>query len=118
MNLPLSREMLAAAYDYLCTSPPFNKWNLPDSNEVVFKVARHPALRGWYQFGGSPKHTIAISSRCIGTTHSLMATMAHEMIHLLQEEVSMDTPGSEHNLAFWKLADRVCKFHGFDPKLF
>ena len=117
MTLPLNRDMLAAAYDYLVQTPPFNRWNMPDSEDVTFRVIRDPHVRGWYLLGHDGKHTIAISSKCIGRTESLMETLAHEMIHLHQGDVRMET-GAEHNRAFWKLAECVCKVHGFDERLF
>jgi hypothetical protein len=118
MTLPLSRDVLAAAYDYLCTTQPFSEWNLPDSEDVKFRVIKSPDVRGWYLLGQDGSHTIAISSRCIGRTQSLIETVAHEMVHLHQGDVKMDTPNAQHNRAFWKLADIVCEAHGFDPKLF
>lgn len=118
MSLPLSSDVLAAAYEYLSTTQPFSEWNLPDSEDVKFRVIKAPDVRGWYLLGHDGSHTIAVSSRCIGRTQSLIETMAHEMVHLHQGDVKMDTPGAQHNRAFWKLADSVCGFHGFDPKLF
>jgi len=118
MTLPITRETIAAAYDFLCTTPPFRGWNLPDSEDVSFRVIRDPHVRGWYMLGHDGKHTIAISSKCIGRTESLMETLAHEVVHLHQGEVNMETPGAEHNRAFYKLAERVCRVHGFDERLF
>jgi hypothetical protein len=118
MSLPLTKENLAACYDYLCTTQPFSEWNMPDSEDVKFRVVKSGDVRGWYLLEHDGSHTIAISSRCIGRTQSLVETMAHEMIHLHQGDVKMDSPGAQHNRAFWKLADIVCEAHGFDPKLF
>jgi hypothetical protein len=42
--------------------------------------------------------------------------MAHEMIHLYQDETG--TARGHHNPKFLKLAKRVCKIHGFDPESF
>lgn len=117
MTLPLNPEMLAAAYDYFSSSAPFNRWNLPASEEVKFTVIRDPKTAGWHKMAGG-KHIIGISTGAIGRTHSLMETMAHEMIHAHQRETNMETKGSGHNAAFNKLAAQVCAVHGFDPKLF
>jgi hypothetical protein len=117
MALPLNAEMLASAYDYFCATPPFNKWNLPPSEEVSFKVVRDPHTAGWHKMVGD-KHIIGISSGAIGRTHSLMEVMAHELIHAHQRETAMETKGAVHNAAFNKLAARVCAIHGFDAKLF
>jgi hypothetical protein len=117
MALPLTREMLEQAYEYLCVTPPFNKWNLPHGEDIAFRVVRSRDMLGWYSRLRGGQHIIALSTNCIGRTDSLMATMAHEMIHLHQAAVGMETP-SHHNTAFKKLAARVCAIHGFDPKLF
>jgi hypothetical protein len=109
--------MLAAAYDYFAASVPFNSWNLPPSEEVKFIVIRDPHTAGYHKMVDG-KHIIGISSGSIGRTYSLMEVMAHEMIHTHQRETSMETKGAVHNSAFQKLAERVCKVHGFDPLLF
>lgn len=116
MSLKLTPESLRASYAYLRTTPPFNRWRMPQPDEVVFKVGRDRHTRGWIVCEPG-KATITISENCIGQTASLMAVMAHEMLHLYQRETNMET-GAEHNAAFWQLANRVCKHHGFDRKLF
>lgn len=116
MTLPLTPDMLAACYDFLCTTPPFNKWNLPDSEDVVFRVGRDPKLLGWYKLDDG-RHVIGISETTIGHTFSLVMVMAHEMLHLHQKDTRIETR-AQHNAAFRKLARVVCRFHGFDPKLF
>ena len=42
--------------------------------------------------------------------------MAHEMIHLYQDETG--TARGHHNPKFRKLAKRVCTIHGFDLESF
>lgn len=116
MTLPLTPDTLRAAYDYLAITPPFNRWNLPDGEDVTFRVIRAPTLRGWYRREGT-RHVIAVSSVCIGRTASLMELMAHEMIHLHEEQAGACTAGM-HSAAFRKWSAQVCRWHGFDPKLF
>ena len=115
MALTLSPEILRHAYEFLAVTQPFAKWNMPDSEDLVFRVVHDPLVRGWCQMGDKP--TLAISSRCISHTISLIATMAHEMIHLHQGVTNMETK-AQHNAAFNKLAKRVCAIHGWDEKLF
>jgi hypothetical protein len=120
MTLPLTVEMLAAAYGFLKETPPFNKLNLPETEEVGFKVARTRYKQGWYQWDGN-KHTITGSVGRVAYTTTLMTLMAHEMIHLYLEDNDMESKrGSNdtHNAAFRILAAKVCKIHGFDPKSF
>lgn len=120
MTLPLTPETLAAAYDYLCTTPPFNKWNLPDSEDVKFTVNKKLKNKfAQYQWTGE-QHSIAISAASNGHTSTLLENLGHEMIHLYLEHMGWESRGNEsvHNAAFRKFAARVCKHHGFDPKAF
>lgn len=116
MTLPLTADTLRAAYDYLETTPPFNGWNLPPSEDIVFKVTRSKHNMGEY-YERNGKHHIAVSSLLVGHTATLIALVAHECVHLHQRISCMETR-TMHNEAFRKLAARVCKAHGFDPKLF
>jgi hypothetical protein len=116
VTLPLTRETLAAAYDYLCTTQPFNKWNLPSSEDIVFRVTRHKDRFAHYT-RDVRRHEIVVSAHYIRRTDSLMMTMAHEMIHLHQAESGMEN-SAQHNAAFRALAEKVCAIHGFDPGLF
>lgn len=116
----LTKDTIAAAYDLLAITPPFNKWNLPDSDDVQFKVARDPHSYGWCNAWGRGKrreYLIAISSRKVEHLSSLLSTMAHEIIHLHLYMTGQDTNG-EHNAAFSALAKKVCRLHGFDSKAF
>lgn len=120
MTLPLTKEMLSASYGYLKETPPFVKWNLPEPEEVEFKVSRRTNEFGRYQLVGG-KHTISISAVAIGHTSTLMSVMSHEIIHLHLEESDMESRSGSlntHNAAFRILAAQVCKVHGFDPKAF
>ena len=120
MSLPLTPETLAAAYDYLKATPPFNKWNLPESEDIKFKVGKGRRDYGSYRWDGK-QHTVTISSNMVGHTATLLRYLAHEMIHIQLEETDMEsrTGGQDtHNAAFRVLAAQACKVHGFDPKAF
>lgn len=120
MTLPLTSEMMVAAYEYLRITPPFDKWNMPEAEDVLFKVARTRHKQGWYQWDGK-RHTITGSQGKVGYTLTLIVLMAHEMIHLHLEETGMESrarSNDTHNAAFRKFAAQVCKVHGFDPKAF
>jgi hypothetical protein len=45
----------------------------------------------------------------------LLATLAHEMCHLRQEMIG---DRGHHSAGFAKMAQRVCRAHGFDIKHF
>lgn len=120
MTLPLNKETLAAAYDYLRTTPPFYRWNLPESEDVKFYVVRATDHFAHYKWDGK-RHTISVSGGAIGHTSTLMEKLAHEIVHLHLEENGMESRGGDantHNAAFRKFAAQVCKWHGFDPKAF
>ena len=117
MTLPLTPEVLGAAYDFLRTTEPFRRWNLPESEDVQFRVVRDFATRGFYRRDQKDRPSISISSNCNGHTDSLIGTMAHEMVHLHEDVNCLETKG-EHSRAWHKYADRVCAVHGFDRKMF
>lgn len=110
--LTLYPKIIKAAYEYLCHTPPFSKWKLPPSDEIDFKVTRAKWVRG-YATGGTK---IGVSNLCVGRTDSLMAVVAHEMIHIHNHQLGFDD--SKHGPEFHKFARVVCKVHGFDPSLF
>jgi len=121
-GLSLTPEMLEAAYEYLRASQPFRAWNLPHADQVMFRVLgardRFGHFRGRHRKaqGDNGFSEIAISARMVCSSELLIATMAHEMIHLYQDETG--NARGHHNPAFRKLARRVCAIHGFDPEEF
>lgn len=120
MTLPLTTEILTAAYDFIATTPPYSGWNLPDSDDVKFIVNRKLRNKfAQYQWTGE-QHSIAISAASNGHTSTLLESLGHEMIHLYLEHMGWESGGNEsvHNAAFRKFAARACKFHGWDPKAF
>ncbi len=120
MTLPLTPETLAAAYDFLRTTPPFNGWGLPEPEEVKFRVSKNKRDYGSYRWDGE-RHVVTLSENLIGYSGTLFRYLSHEMVHLHLEETGMEsrTGGQDtHNGAFRILADEVCKVHGFDPKAF
>lgn len=117
MTVPLTSELLQAAYDMLRATPPFNTWNMPEGEDVIFKISKDAGLRGDYRCDARRRHNIRVSAASIGHLNSLVEVMAHEMIHLHEEATGM-VRKSQHSAAFRKMALQVCKIHGFDPKLF
>ena len=119
MSLPLTPEILEAAYEFLRATPPFKGWKLPIGEEVEFAVIALRDREGDHTtYIGTTDHVIRVSSKRIGHTHSLIVVMAHEMIHARQAITKKFTSGVEHNADFRRLAATVCKLHGFDPKTF
>lgn len=120
MTLPLTKETLAAVYDYLCSTPPFSRWNMPDSEDVKFSVGRALDCFAHYQWDGV-RHTITVSAHAVAHTSTLVNAMAHECIHLhlwSTKQESKRGGANHHNAAFRRYAAQVCAVHGFDPKAF
>jgi len=118
MILSLSPDVLRSAYAYLAETDPFRRWNLPDSDDILFKITRSKVLCGYHDDGkpDSRKLIIAVSSHFNKTTMALMMTMAHEMAHVHQFKHFKHE--SEHGPGWKKLADQICRAHGFDRGLF
>ena len=114
MTLRLTPDMLAAGYDFLRTTVPFARWRLPHSDELGFHVVRHASLSADFGVeGGVP--FIRISETNNGHTATILASLAHEMIHLRQH---LTSDRELHGPRFHRMAERVCAAHGFDPKIF
>ena len=118
MSLPLTPENLRAAYDFLCTTAPFNKWNLPEGDDVTFKVSRSRTTAALLTYWGD-RTELTVSSALNGHTDTLLSSVAHEMIHLHERQCGIKSTGENaHGRAFRKWAAQVCDAHGFDPKIF
>lgn len=119
MTLPLTPDSLAAAYEYLRTTPPFRRWKLPPADEVEFHVTRHRVHYGDHDLigrGQNRRHCIRASTSegMATTTNRLLMTIAHEMIHAYQDGVTRTGSWkTTHNREFHRLAARVCKIHGW-----
>ena len=114
MTLKLTPDMLAAAYDFLRTTEPFRGWRLPEAEEVGFHVVRDQKLSADFAVeDGMP--LIRVSEVHNGLAVTLLATLAHEMIHLRQH---LTNDREHHGPRFRRMRARVCAVHGFDPKTF
>lgn len=113
--LNITPETLQGAYDFLRSTEPFCRWNLPDGEDVKFKVVKTHKNHAWYRCVNY-KHVMAVSSNTVGHTLTLLESMAHEMIHMYEVHALKRQP--THGKVFQKWKAEVCKFHGFDPKRF
>jgi hypothetical protein len=117
--MKFTSEILEKAYVFLCSMPPFDRWKLPDSNQIEFTASQTRYHQGEYsRYIRGPKkgtHTIAISRYRIRHLTTLLKIMGHEMIHLKLAIDGTETPGTEHNAEFVRLLDIVCRRQGWDP---
>lgn len=119
----LTPGILEAAYEYLRATPPFKKWKLPEAAGVEFHViATEPdgeMIDEAYCFPRRVPPMIQASCTAHNDFGHLLATMAHEMVHLKQYAGAIKSRMPvEHGPKFKKLAAQVCKAHGFDPNTF
>lgn len=110
MSLTLTPEVLAAGYTFLRSSRPFNRWKLPSAHKIKFKVTNSDTEAGYCR-----GLEIGISKKLNSHTTTVLAILAHEMIHLY-----LDVRGVRqlHRADFKRAARRVCAEHGFDAKHF
>lgn len=113
----LTPEILSGAYSLLRETPPFRGWKIPEPDGVGFMVSRTPNICGQYWRARDGLPVIAISGAAVGRLDTLIRIMAHEMIHLVQD-VKGTANSANHNADFRRKAETVCRYHGFDPKLF
>jgi len=105
---------LAAAYDMLRLTEPFEAWKLPPSSECRFKASRsRKVCADFTVIGGVP--TYRISTATNGFLATILASLCHEMLHHRQAQINSR---EIHGPRFQKMAAKVCAIHGFDPKTF
>jgi len=116
MSIHLTPDILEQAYELLRATPPFRGWKLPPADDLTFHViATNSPAADHYCIEGV--HTIRISHKRHKTLRTLIETMAHEMVHM--REAQMKTRADvEHGKVFHRLADQVCRAHGFDRGMF
>lgn len=108
----LTPDMLEYAYRLLCTTLPFRRWDMPHPDKVEFNVsgardrfAHHRA------YTDGERHEIAVSAAKVKTPELLVQCMAHEMVHIRQDQLKMR---DQHGRGFRSLAKLVCLRHGWD----
>jgi len=117
MPLPLNSEMIEAAYEYLSATKPFSGWNLPHAEDMKFRVYKRRDRYADYRYKNG-KHHINVSSVLVGSHMTLLSTLAHEICHLHMNATACLDMRTPHGAGFSKLADQICKVHGFDRLIF
>lgn len=114
----LTPDLLASAYDLLRHTKPFEGWNLPEAEDIRFEVLRTRKLWGDCALMGDGRNRIRLSSTRHTRLTTVLATMAHEMIHLHLDRCGAKD-SSDHGVAFRQLRDKVCRVNPeFDPETF
>lgn len=119
MSLPLTPTTVAAVYACLRSFPPFSRWRLPAAGIMEFKITKLKSEQGHYnRYIRTDYHWIAVSEAGVEHFDTLAQVVGHEMIHLKQGIDKTETPNTEHNAEFRRLASQVCKQFGWDAKAF
>jgi hypothetical protein len=112
--------MVEQAYELLRATPPFNRWKLPEADDVEFRIVKSPNIYGQhalrYTKHKSDGHdVIDISLPNHRYLPTLICTMAHEMVHLKQRMLGYR---DAHGKNFKRMAKSVCHNHGWDEGAF
>lgn len=119
MALHMTPELMEAAYDRLRMTPPFKGWNLPSPDDLAFHVKDYKDRFGHFQdMDGTGWKNITVSSRHVRSLYTLDEVMAHEMCHVREWQLLGNRFKGDHGPRFRRLADQVCRHHGFDRSRF
>lgn len=115
----LNPERMRAVYAMLLEFPPFDRWTLPPPDEVEFELLADRD-HAEYNKDDDDKISIAVNPDTHLTLQQIIESMAHEMVHVRQDQVGRlpDIAERHHNAEFRKLARLVCKTLGFDVQKF
>jgi hypothetical protein len=112
----ITPDMMEASYRQLLSCLPFRRWRLPHPDSVEFNVTRHKDRSAHHRaYKDGSGHEIAVSAHKVKTFNLLNECMAHEMVHMRQDQLGMR---DEHGVGFKRLAKLVCRRCGFDVSAF
>ena len=109
-------KILESIYCLICQLPPVNKWKMPNTAEIDFKVADKVFHDGeecyaTYSFD-SDMHEILISRNMNTTFEMILTSLLHECIHMRRSNKSEDW--HLHDSTFKKYAKIICKEYGLN----
>jgi hypothetical protein len=108
----ITPDLMEASYRLLLKSLPFRRWPMPHPDNIDFIVSmhrdRHAHHRAYADKSG--KHEIAVSAYKVKSLGLLTECMAHEMVHIRQDQLGYR---DHHGQGFQRLAKLVCRRNGF-----
>jgi hypothetical protein len=111
-------KILESIYCLICQLPPVNKWKMPNTAEIDFKVTDKVFHDGeecyaTYTFNGETDlHEILISREMNPNFTILLSSMLHECIHIRRLNKSEDW--HLHDAVFKKYAKEICENYGLE----
>jgi hypothetical protein len=109
-------KVLKSAYSHLRELRPFNRWSLPEASGVSFGL-----LNGMDHaiYMLDRKHRIEVNAHTHTTHTQILMSVAHEMIHLRQNELGrLPVTRNPHNADFRRMARQICAEFGWDVQIF
>lgn len=107
----ITPENMEASYRLLLTALPFRNWRMPHPDDVEFIVSLHRDRRAHHcAYKDGIRHEISVSANEVKSLHLLNETMAHEMIHIRQDQLGLR---DHHGASFQRMAKLVCRRNGF-----
>lgn len=110
MTLKVSEGLLRAAFEFVRATDPKFWRKLPPADEVDFRVIKTKT-----HFGDCDGEALRVSSAKHAHSVTVIATVAHEMAHMLD---FIEGGDGSHGARFHKFARRICKVNGIDHKAF
>ena len=107
-----TRKSILLAYQMLRGMEPFCSWKLPAT--IQAKVVNDISMYGCFE----DPDIITISTARVWDVNQLVATVAHEMIHLRQYRLKQLDDTTPHDAYFMEQARLVCVGLGFDKENF
>jgi len=108
----VTRKSILLAYQMLRGMEPFCGWKLPAT--IQAKVVNDISMYGCFE----DPDIITISTARVWDVSQLVATVAHEMIHLRQYRLKQLDDTTPHDAYFMEQARLVCVGLGFDKENF
>ena len=108
----VTKKSVLLAYQMLRGMEPFCSWKLPAA--IQTKVVNDISMYGCFE----DPDIITISTARVWDVSQLVATVAHEMIHLRQYRLKQLDDTTPHDAYFMEQARLVCVGLGFDQENF
>ena len=112
--MKLSEPILRNLYSAIYCMKPFDRWDMPRPEEVLFIVDKDVEAMGTYLYdtGEEYEHTITISSARCSHLDTVIRVLCHECIHMSRHKTNKWT---HHDKEFRNRAHRISSELGFDP---
>jgi hypothetical protein len=114
----LTAKVLESVYCLICQLPPVNKWKMPNTAEINFRVSDKVYIEGeecyaTYTYDSEiDVHEIHISRDMNTTFVQILTSLLHECIHMRRFKKSEEW--HLHDTVFKKYAKQICEEYGLE----